>query len=542
MHVPIAASAIGGRRRSLALIAILAFTSTCAITSAAADGISDAERSATAGVNGEAIRKVTTDLSAPAMEGRGTAQAGGDRAAKYIAGLFLAHGIKPLGNDGTFFQPVRFHSVEVLPESRLSVRTLALLPGKDFAVAVLPPRHSFDLTGAIVFATFGVVSPELKRDDFANLDLQGKVAMIITGRPKNVDEGAWKKSGGVQAAVSALGSRGAAAVLVVADSGSYDSIADRYGRRRVELADTNHPSGPPVLYLNPGAVAQILEGSGTSLGSLRERAETGEPASRELGLQMAVSLRVDGADGTSNNVAGVIRGSDPKLNAEAVVFTAHYDAYGVARDGRIYPGAADNALGVGEMIAVAGAVAHSGATPRRTLIFLAVTGEEYGMLGSRHWVEHPSWPLAKIAANINFDGVGTEIYGKVKQVAGFGGEYSDLGEVLREVAGATGTEAIPDPVPDQGIFYRSDHYSFAKKGIPPINILGGPGGDTKVWLARVFEWVETSYHQPGDVIGSDWDWDGPRTVAVIGLLIGLRVANGDRMPNWLPSAPFKREK
>jgi Zn-dependent M28 family amino/carboxypeptidase len=193
------------------------------------------------------------------------------------------------------------------------------------------------------------------------------------------------------------------------------------------------------------------------------------------------------------------------------------------------------------MLAACPAIAKSNPRPRRSIVFLAVTGEEYGMLGSRYWVDHPAWPLARIVANINFDGVGTETFGKVKQVAGIGAEYSDLGDVLRGVAVATGTDLIPDPVPEQGIFYRSDHYSFAKKGIPAINILCGPGGDTRVWLGRVFSWVETSYHQPGDVIGADWEWDGPRTAAVIGMLIGLRVANADRAATWLPTAPFKRE-
>jgi Zn-dependent M28 family amino/carboxypeptidase len=329
--------------------------------------------------------------------------------------------------------------------------------------------------------------------------------------------------------------------LIVADNaGSYDSMADRFGRRRVTITEPQQPTGPTALYLSPDAAAKMLEGTGASLTDLKARAEAGETASREINRQITLSLRVTHDEGKSNNVVGMIEGSDPRLKGEAVIFTAHYDAYGITADGRIYPGAADNALGVAEMLAIAEALARSRGNLRRSVIFLAVTAEEYGMLGSGYWVEHPTWPIARIAANINFDGVGSETFGQVKQVAGFGAEFSDLGKTLREVAADTAIEPIPDPVPEQGIFYRSDHYSFAKSGIPAINLFGGPGGDTKVWLARLFSWLPKTYHQPGDVVGAEWNWDGPRTLAVIGLLVGLRVANADAMPNWLAAAPFKR--
>jgi Zn-dependent M28 family amino/carboxypeptidase len=511
---------------------------------ALAEGISDAERAAISRVNIEAIQRTTTDLSAPSMEGRGTAQPGGDRAAQYIANHYAELGLKPLGIDGKYFQPVRFRAAQVLQASALTSGDVGLSLRKDFVFAPPLPQQPVDVTGGLIFAAFGAVSKELNRDDLASVEPRGKVVMIVRGRPKNVDEAAWRRNTTVPDVVSVLGSRGALAVLVVAEQSgdsSYESLADRYGRRRVSLADETPAAGPLVLYVNPVAAARIFDGTGETLAELRASAEAGQPVSREMGRSVTVSFRVSEGIGTSNNIAGMIEGSDRRLKTEAVVLTAHYDAFGIAQDGRVYPGAADNALGVAEMLAVARAVAGSAHKPRRSFIFVAVTGEEYGMLGSRYWVQHPTWPLAHIAANINFDGVGTETYGPVKQVFGFGAEYSDLAKVLSGVAIAVGAEIIPDPVAEQGIFYRSDQYSFARGGIPAINILGGPGDDTKVWVARIFSWVATSYHQPGDVIRADWDWDGPRTLAVIGLLVALRVANADTAPNWLPSAPFKRE-
>ena len=544
MLVRYALKKLAQRVLALGLVALVVTSSTGTGFAVAADKLSDAERSAIALVSAEKIRLVTTDLSAPGMEGRGTAQAGGDRAAKYIADRFAALRLQPIGDAGTFYQPVRFHMADMLPESRLTSGDLTFSLGKDFVFGQQLPLRSADLTARLVFAGFGVVSQELKRNDLANLEVRDKIVMVITGRPASVDEAAWGKTGGVRAAVSAAAAMGAAAVLVVATSGgadSYDGLADRYGRRRVTLAETPQPAVSPVVWLHPSAAARMLEGAGMSLSELRKNAEAGSAVSREIDRSVTLSIRVQHDGGLSKNVAGMIEGSDAKLKSEAVVFTAHYDAYGIARDGRIYPGAADNALGVAEMLAVAEALAGAPKMPRRSLIFLAVTGEEYGMLGSLSWVEHPTWPLSRITANVNFDGVGTETYGRVKQGYGFGGEYSSLGEVLRGVLEATGTDSISDPVPDQGIFYRSDQYSFAKKGIPGVNIFGGPGGDPKPWIARVFAWAATSYHQPGDVIRPDWSWEGPRDLAVIGLLVGLRVANADDTPKWLPSAPFKRQ-
>ncbi|HKP85871.1 MAG TPA: M20/M25/M40 family metallo-hydrolase, partial [Blastocatellia bacterium] len=227
---------------------------------------------------------------------------------------------------------------------------------------------------------------------------------------------------------------------------------------------------------------------------------------------------------------------------EAVVYTAHYDAFGIGADGRIYPGAADNALGVAEMISVAEALSQATARPRRSIIFLAVTGEEYGLLGTEHWVKHPTWKIQKLAANFNFDGMGTEVYGPVKRVVGFGMEHSDLGAMLEQVSAATGSAILPDPMPEEKAFYRSDHYAFVKKGVPALMLLGAPEMERSALVARLKKWEETDYHQPTDTVRAEWNWDGPRAIAVIGLIVGMRVAERDQMPAWLPSSPFNQPR
>ena len=147
-----------------------------------------------------------------------------------------------------------------------------------------------------------------------------------------------------------------------------------------------------------------------------------------------------------------------------------------------------------------------------------------------------------MAANLNFDGIGTEVYGPVKRVVGFGAEHSDLGAVLEAAVVSQGGQMAPDPLPEEKVFYRSDHYAFVKKGVPAVMMTGGPEGDVAVWIARAKKWMETDYHQQTDIIWPDWHWDGARTVAVIGLVTGMRVADAEQMPAWLQTSPFNKPR
>ena len=147
-----------------------------------------------------------------------------------------------------------------------------------------------------------------------------------------------------------------------------------------------------------------------------------------------------------------------------------------------------------------------------------------------------------MAADINFDGIGTEVYGPVKRIVGFGAEHSDLGTVFEDVTVATGNIVTPDPMPEENAFVRSDHYAFVKKGVPALMLLGGPAGDVSLWIPRARKWLATDYHSPSDTIKPDWNWTGPQTLGQVGLIIGLRVANASTMPQWLPTSPFNKPR
>ena len=515
------------------------------VTVKSAATLTEKERAAAELVRAETIRKVTTDLAAPDMQGRGTAQPGADRAARYIADRFSKLGLKPLGDGGTYLQAIKFKSSLVLPESNVKAGDAVLKQGADF---VLAPPYTFeqaDATGQMVFAGYGVNSQELKRNDLEGIDLKGKIVVVLAGRPQNADEAVWKKANSPMALARNLIGQGVAGIIM-ANIGSkeqpYKLIANYLSRRRVQLADapTSPFKLPPILLMGDEGLEKLFAGTGTTYAQSLAKAQTGEFVSRDLNKQASISIRIKNEEAASSNVAGVLEGSDPALKEQAVVYTAHYDAYGIDAEGRIFPGAADNALGVAMITSIAEAFTKSKERPRRSVIFLAVTGEEYGLLGAEYWVKHPTWPLDKIAADLNFDGIGTEIYGPVKRVVGFGAEYSELGKTLEDVLQATGVTLTPDPMPEEQAFYRSDHYAFVKKGVPALMLLGAPEGDTAVWMARARKWLDTDYHQTTDTVQPNWNWEGPRTSATIGLIIGMRVANADAMPAWLTGAPFKR--
>jgi hypothetical protein len=516
----------------------------------AAATLTPVERKTAARVRLETIREVTTTLSSPEFEGRGTGQPGADKAANYLADRFAKLGLKPAGENGTYLQAIKFRSAQVLPETSVKVGDASLKHREDYVI--LPPYSSdqVDASGGVVFAGYGVVSPELKRDDLAGLDLKDKVVIILGGQPDGVDTAAWKRATNPQARGMSIFGRGAAA-MIVANAGTtaqpFATIANYLSRRRVSMASTPTPMFkiPPILLVGDSGMEKIFAGSTATYAQTMAQAKSGANVSRDLGKTATFALRFKRDETTSSNVVGVFEGSDPKLKEEAVVFSAHYDAYGI-EGSTIYPGAADNALGTATITAIAEAFVKAfpkpASRPRRSIIFLAVTGEEYGLFGSEYWVAHPTWPLEKIAADINFDGIGTEVYAPVKRVVGFGVEHSELGTIFEDVAAATGNIVTPDPMPEENAFVRSDHYAFVKKGVPALMLLGGPAGDVSAWLPRARKWLDTDYHSPSDTVKPDWDWTGPQTLAQLGLIMGLRVANAEAMPAWRATSPFNKPR
>jgi hypothetical protein len=397
----------------------------------------------------------------------------------------------------------------------------------------------------MVLVGYGVVSPDIKRDDLAGIDLKGKIAVVFDGKPKNVDDATWAKVSNQQIVFTRLISKGAVAFVIVyagSPARPYSLIASYLARRRVTLADAPQMPFkiPPIIVVGESAAEKLFAASGITYREAKQKAEQGEVVSRDLNKQAAVSVQPKHSEAMSSNVIAMIEGTDAKLKEEALVYTAHYDAYGIDSDGTIYPGAADNAAGVAKMMAIAEVM--SKMKPRRSVLFIALTGEEYGLLGAEHWVNHPTWPIEKVAANINYDGMGSDLWGKLGGIIDLGFGHSDLGALIKEVTAAYNIEIGPDPAPAEGFFYRSDHYAFFKKGIPALFLTGGPGGDQAAVWKRASEWLTTHYHMASDTVQASWDWEGARTLAALGLIAGVRIANRDEMPAWLSSSPYNRPR
>ena len=531
---------------SLLLVTSTAFGWTQGAAPATTRTLSATEQKLLDSISISSIKETVNALAANEMQGRGTAQPGGDKAASYLAKRFEKLGLKPLGDKNSYLQRIKFRETLFLPQTAFTTGTESLKFGSDYFVS---PPYSGDenINAKMVFVAYGVDFPFLKRKDLAGIDVSGKIVVLLDGPPPEIAKDRWDKAQAQGSVITNLVIRGAGAIVTIGqqtETITFAELADYLTRRRIEPESSpelpNHI--PPFLSVSETAAEKLFASSSVTFAEAVAKAKRDDFTPIDLNQSATITIKLKNSIGTGSNVVGLLEGSDPKLKSEAVVYSAHYDAYGVTADNRIYHGAADNALGVAEMLAIAEAMTRAETKPRRSIIFLAVTGEEYGGYGSDHWVKKPTWNIKQVAADLNLDGMGTEVYGPVKVLVGYGAEHSSLGALLNEVAAASGLRVIPDPRPEEKSFYRSDHYFFVKKGIPGIMVLGAPDGAVETWIERLKKWEKADYHQPTDVVRPDWDWSGPRTIASVMLLMGLRAANSESMPAWLPSSIFNRER
>ncbi len=490
-------------------------------------------------ISADTIKEITAALSAPDMQGRGTMQPGGEKAANYIADKFQKLGLKPLGDKGSYLQKIDFRESVFTADTTFKVGEDSYKFGDDYAFI---PYGSSDqsASGDLVFIAYGIQAKAFNQ--LEGVSLAGKVVVMLDGPPASVSKDIWESNNAKFAILGNLFKNGVAGIVIIPHGREKDSnemLINYFKRRQISMngGSSSDIPIPPLVMTSANAAEKLFTKSGTTYKDALKQAETGTFKPIKLNQSVKIVKKSKSTKGTSPNVVGYLEGSDPTLKAEAVLFSAHYDAYGMD-NGKIYPGAADNALGVAEILAIAEAYSKMDVKPKRSMVFLAVTGEEYGLFGSKYWAKKPTWDIKKVAADLNLDGIGTEVYAPVKTFVGFGAEHSTLGAMLADVSGAFGIKVIADPMPDEKIFYRSDHYSFVERGVPSLMLLGAPEGDPQKWIDRSKEWEKTDYHNPGDVIKDDWDWTGAKTVAVVMGIMGLRVSDNTAMPEWLKTSRF----
>ncbi|HEV7643295.1 MAG TPA: M20/M25/M40 family metallo-hydrolase [Pyrinomonadaceae bacterium] len=521
-------------------LSVSTFAQTAAVS--AKSSITADEKRFSEQVKVSTIKEITSTLSAPDMQGRGTMQPGGDKAADYLARYMATLGLKPLGDNGTYLQKIKFKETFAGPETSIRIGDEALKFGTDYYL--LPVANNDNIaSGDVVFIGYGLVSDALKRNDLAGVDLKGKIIMVLGGVPESLQNDPVSKTKNTFGMVRMMIQKGAAGVLLLKNGREQNGFAAtaKYFTRRSVTMESSKPQVPqalpPVLTLSDAATEKLFVGSGMTFKEAKVAADSNEFKPVTLKQTININIKYKTNSGTGSNVVGVMEGSDPTLKSEAVIFSAHYDAYGV-ENGKTYPGAADNALGVAEMLSVAEAFGKHKVKPKRSLIFIAVTGEEYGLFGSKYWAQNPTWDIKKVAANLNLDGIGTEVYGPVKTFVGYGAEYSSLGGMMEDIAGSMEITVIPDPIPQEQVFYRSDHYSFVERGVPSLMLMGAPAGDMMVWMKKMEQFERTDYHEPGDIIRPDWNWEGARTVALVMGIMGVRLSAAEKMPEWLPGSRF----
>ena len=508
-------------------------------------------------ISGQRIRAHVKFLASDLLEGRGVGARGGDIATEYIASQLALAGAKPAGDNGTYFQNLTLIGVDPQATTQLSAtandaKRFSYRWLEDFVGVTnqQKPQTSFDAEA--VFVGHGIVAPEYQWDDYKGVDVRGKVVVMFTNEPPSADP---KFFNG--AALTYYGRwtykyeeatrHGAVAAIIIhttpTASYGWEVVRSSWGRedQQVKLAE-----GAPALafaaWVTKEKGDEIAATAGKSAEELLKMADTRGFKAFALPIRFRGSIPSKIREIHTRNVVGKIDGSDPVMKSEAVVFSAHWDHLGIGdpvNGDSIYNGAADNATGCAMILEMARAWSALPEKPRRSAIFLAVTAEEAGLRGSQYYGEHPVVPAGKTAADLNFDMFMP--FGRAADVTVNGAERTTLYPIVEEAARRFELKISPDPRPSAGTYYRSDHFSMARVGIPSFSIDGGdellgkpPGTGKKLFE----EFEDKRYHQPSDEYRDDWDFSGMEQYARFGLLIGVNVANMPKLPTWRAGDEF----
>ena len=509
-----------------------------------------------------ALRDITR-LSSDEFEGRLPGTKGEQLTVQYLTEQFKSIGLEPGNPDGTYVQRVPLVGMTPSP-APLSVtragKTQQFKHNDDIVAFSQRVTEAIELKDSeLVFAGYGVQAPEFQWDDFSGVDVKGKTLVVLVndppvagangqpdpaifGGPAMTYYGRWTYK------YEKAAELGAAGVFIVHETGPAGygwSVVQGFGHERFDLITPDKNMGRAAVqgWLTMDAATRLLAMAGQDYQKLKAQAAGRGFKPVPLGLTASMSFTQKMRNVESQNLIAKLSGSDPALRNEYVVYTAHWDHLGIveAKDGdTISNGAVDNATGTAGLLAIARAMKQIPA-PDRTTLFLAVTAEEQGLLGSQYYGQFPLYPLNKTLAAINLD-ANQPMWGRTKDVIVIGLGASDLDDYLRDAAAEQGRTLSPDAEPEKGFYYRSDHFNFAKVGVPSLNTddgieyLGKPAGFGR---AKKDEYTKNDYHGPSDEVKPDWDLSGYAENMKLLMAVGYRIANADRYPEWKPGNEFK---
>ena len=510
-------------------------------------------------VEAEKIRAHVKYLASDELEGRGTGQKGGDLAAAYIAGEFKSYGLLPAGESGTYFQNVPMVGVKTLPES---VFVLAPAKGEevplkqfdDYVAANEQQGVSAVIDAPIVFVGYGITAPEYQWDDYKGYDLTGKVALLFVNEPVSDDPNFFKGKaltyyGRWTYKFEETARHGAIAALIIhrEDLASYPwtVVRNSWGGEKSFLKLDGTPKLKAASWIQLEAARKLVSMGGLDLDKLLQQAQSRDFKPLELSVKLKAHIVSSVRPFNSRNVIGAVGGADAVRDAEAILYTAHYDHFGIDNTkpagANIYHGAADNATGCGILLELARVWAATKPPPARSIFFAAVTAEEQGLLGSEYLGRHTALLGARIILDLNYDDLPP--IGIPEEVEVSGAERTTFYPTVEETAKEFKLTIRPDSRPEAGHYYRSDHFSLGRVGIPAFSINEGmkyKGHDTAWGQAEAKEFVEHRYHQPTDEYKPEMDFRGDAIMAEFGYALGKKAVSASAVPAWLPGDEFEK--
>ena len=515
------------------------------------------------------ILERTRVLSADEFEGRAPGSKGEELTVKYLEEEFKKLGLKPGNTDGTYIQKVPLVGITGTNTQPLTVAKGAQKQTFKWSDEVVAwSKHVADNAAIkdseMIFAGYGVTASEFNWDDFKGVDVKGKTIIVLVNDPQVTDPSDPSKLDSKVFNGNAMtyygrwtykfeegARRGAAGILIVHETGPAGypfPVVQGNLREKFDLVTPDKNLGRAAIegWVTLDAAKKILQMGGQDFDALKKQALTREFRPVPLGLQASIAIRNKMRTLDSRNVLGLVEGNDPTLRNEYVVYTAHWDHLGVGapvNGDKIYNGALDNATGVATLLEIARAFKAVEPRPKRSVLFLMVTAEEQGLLGSQYYSVTPVYPLDKTLANINVDGVNQ--WGRTKDITVVGMGASELDDILAETAKEQGRTLRPDPEPEKGFYYRSDHFNFAKQGVPALYVDTGVefiGKPPQYSQQKRDEYTNKDYHAPSDEVKPDWDLSGASEDAQLLFGVGFRVANAAKYPEWKPGNEFKAKR
>jgi Zn-dependent M28 family amino/carboxypeptidase len=504
----------------------------------------------------EHIRWHVRYLSHDLLEGRGTGQRGGDIAAEYIATQFAEYGLKPAGDHGTYMQKVPLVGITTLAETQFSLvpkqgEAMNLKPLDEYVAFDQTQQAQSDVDADIVFVGYGIEAPEYNWDDYKGLDVRGKVLLMLVNEPPSDDPKFFKGKaltyyGRWTYKYEEAARKGAVGVILVHQtqmaSYPWEVVRNSNSGEKSSLK-LEGPALKVASWVQLDVAKRLASGSGMDLEKMMQDAQSREFRPVNLRAKLRAHMVSKVRHFESNNVVAILPGADRKMADEAVIYTAHYDHFGIRPDmpgDNIFNGAEDNATGCGILLELARAFGTAAQRPRRSILFAAVTAEEQGLLGSEYLGKHPPIAAGKIALDLNYDDV--KPLGAPEEVEVSGAERTTFYSAVEATAKEFRLAIRADARPEGGHFYRSDHFSLARVGIPAFSINEGMKykGHNEAWgLEQERDYVEKHYHQPSDEYHPEMDFVGDSAMARFGFALGWEAASLPKLIGWQKGDEFE---